>query len=100
LLHPYGSVVFQAGRGDVHTVLVGGRVVKHEHRLAGVDLAGAKAAVGRTVEYARATMGEDAWQDSLTPELPAAERISNPYTYTDFDGGAERHRAQPEAPRG
>jgi 5-methylthioadenosine/S-adenosylhomocysteine deaminase len=100
LLHPYGSVVFQAGRGDVHTVLVGGRVVKHEHRLAGVDLAGAKAAVGRTVEYARATMGEDAWQDSLTPELPAAERISNPYTYTDFDGGAERHRAQRETPRG
>jgi cytosine/adenosine deaminase-related metal-dependent hydrolase len=24
ILHPYGHVVFQAGRGDVHTVLVNG----------------------------------------------------------------------------
>ncbi len=96
LLHPYGTVVYQAGRGDVHTVLVDGRVVKHEHRLVGGDLAAAKAAVGRTVEFARAGMGEEAWQESLTPELPAAERIPNPYTYTDYDGGADRHRAQRE----
>ena len=46
LLHPYGSVVYQAGRGDVHTVLVNGQVVKHEHRLAGVYLRAAKEAVG------------------------------------------------------
>jgi 5-methylthioadenosine/S-adenosylhomocysteine deaminase len=94
LLHPYGSVVYQAGRGDVHTVLVNGRVVKHDRRLVGVDLAAAKAAVGRTVEFARSTMGEEAWQESLTPELPATERVPNPYTYTDYDGGEERHRAQ------
>ncbi|GAB2820813.1 amidohydrolase family protein [Actinoallomurus bryophytorum] len=94
LLHPYGSVVYQAGRGDVHTVLVNGRVVKHDHRLVGVDLTAAKEAVGRTVEYARSTMGEDAWQESLTPELPTAERVPNPYTYTDYDGGEDRHRAQ------
>jgi hypothetical protein len=50
--------------------------------------------VARTVEYARGTMGEDAWRESLTPELPTAERIPNPYTYTDFDGGEARHRAQ------
>jgi len=98
LLHPYGTVVYQAGRGDVHTVLVNGRVVKHEHRLTGVDLAAAKAAVGRTVDFARATMGEEAWQESLTPELPPAERVPNPYTYTDYDGGEERHRAaQPDS---
>src|SRR3954467_9434528 len=66
LLHPYGSVVYQAGRGDVHTVLVNGDVVKREHRLTGVDLAAAKAAVGRTVDYARATMGEEAWLEGLT----------------------------------
>jgi 5-methylthioadenosine/S-adenosylhomocysteine deaminase len=78
----------------VHTVLVDGRVVKHEHRLVGVSLPAAKEAVGRTVEYARGTKGEEAWQDSLTPELPAAERVPNPYTYTDYDGGEERHRAQ------
>jgi cytosine/adenosine deaminase-related metal-dependent hydrolase len=94
LLHPYGSLVFQAGRGDVHTVLVDGRVAKHEHKLVGIDLRAAKDAVAATVEHARSTMGEQAWQDSLTPELPAAERIPNPYTYTDFAGDEARHRAQ------
>ena len=94
ILHPYGSLVFQAGRGDVDTVLVRGRVVKHAHRLVGVDLAAAREAVARTVEHVRATMGEDAWREAMTPELPPAERIPNPYTYTDYDGGADRHRAR------
>ncbi len=42
LLHPYGHVVFQAGRGDVHTVMVNGNVVKYEHRLLGIDLDSAR----------------------------------------------------------
>ena len=96
LLHPYGSLVFQAGRGDVHTVLVNGRVVKHEHRLVGIDLEAAKQAVGRTVEYARSQLGEQAWRDGMTPEIPTHERIQNPYTYTTYDGGELRHRAQTE----
>jgi 5-methylthioadenosine/S-adenosylhomocysteine deaminase len=100
LLHPYGSVVYQAGRGDVDTVVVNGRIVKHNHALVAVDLPAAKQAVGRTVEYARSTMGEDAWRDSLTPELPAADRIPNPYTYTSYDGGESRHRAAPDEPAG
>jgi cytosine/adenosine deaminase-related metal-dependent hydrolase len=94
LLHPYGSLVFQAGRGDVHTVIVNGRIVKHDHKLIGIDLAAAKSAVANTVDYARTTMGEQAWQDSLTPELVSTERIPNPYTYTDYSGGDSRHRAQ------
>jgi 5-methylthioadenosine/S-adenosylhomocysteine deaminase len=94
LLHPCGSVVFQASRGDVHTVLVNGRVHKHEHKLVDVDLRAAKDAVADTVDYARSTMGEPAWQESLTPELPTTERIPNPYTYTDYAGGESRHRAQ------
>ncbi len=96
LLHPYGSLVFQAGRGDVHTVLVNGRVHKHEHKLVDVDLRGAKDAVAGTVDYARSTMGEQAWQESLTPELATTERIPNPYTYTDYAGEESRHRAQRE----
>ena len=96
LLHPYGSLVFQAGRGDVHTVIVNGRIVKHGHKLIGIDLAAAKSAVANTVDYARTTMGEQAWQDSLTPELVSTERIPNPYTYTDYSGGDSRHRAQSE----
>jgi 5-methylthioadenosine/S-adenosylhomocysteine deaminase len=97
LLHPYGSLVFQAGRGDVHTVLVDGVVHKHEHRLVGIDLAAARQAVGATVEFARSTMGEQAWLESITPELPEKERIPNPYTYTDFAGSADRHTARAES---
>ncbi|MBO0840451.1 MAG: amidohydrolase family protein [Sciscionella sp.] len=96
LLHPYGTLVFQAGRGDVHTVLVNGRVVKHEHRLVGVDLNAAKEAVANTVDYARSTMGADAWHASMTPDLPPTERIPNPYTYTDYTGSEDRHHARDE----
>ena len=53
LLNPYGHVAFQAQRGDVHTVLVDGRVVKHEHELVGVDLAAVRRAVEATVEHLR-----------------------------------------------
>jgi cytosine/adenosine deaminase-related metal-dependent hydrolase len=96
LLHPYGSLVYQAGRGDVHTVLVDGRVVKYDRRLLGTDLEAAKQAVGRTVEYARSTLGDKAWQEAMAPELPDHERIQNPYTYTDFDGGTTQHRPRAE----
>ena len=99
LLHPYGSLVFQAGRGDVHTVLVNGEVLKHAHKLQpgpAAALASAKQEVARTVDYARGTMGEQAWRESLTPEIPSTERIPNPYTYTDFDGGDAQHRAKAE----
>jgi 5-methylthioadenosine/S-adenosylhomocysteine deaminase len=94
ILNPYGTVVYQAGRGDVHTVLVNGRIVKHEHRLIGNHLAAARDAVAQTVEFARSTLGEAAWSENMTPELPAAERIRNPYTYTDYQGSEVRHRAQ------
>jgi len=43
-------------------------------------------------------MGDAAWQESMSPELPPARRVPNPYTYTDYDGGAERHRAQDAGP--
>ena len=94
IVHPYGTVVFQAGRGDVDTVLVNGRVVKHEHRLVDADLRAAKEAVAETVEYARSTMGEQAWKEAMTPELPPSGQIPNPYTYTDFTGSEDRHRAR------
>ena len=54
LLNPYGHVAFQAQRGDVHTVLVDGRVVKHEHQLVGVDLPAVRRTVEATVEHLRA----------------------------------------------
>src|SRR6516225_10975811 len=82
VLHPYGHVVFQAQRGDVHTVLVNGRVVKHDHRLIGADLAKARRAVEQTVEYLQAELGPEAWTEGMHPEIPETRVLHNPYTYT------------------
>ncbi|HEU5439532.1 MAG TPA: amidohydrolase family protein, partial [Ktedonobacterales bacterium] len=87
VLHPYGHVVFQAGRGDVHTVMVDGKVVKYDHRLRGINLDRAKKAVASTVEYTHSCMGESAWQEVMNPEQTKVELLDNPYTYTRRDGG-------------
>ncbi|WP_432922778.1 hypothetical protein ACQPZZ_25240 [Microbispora sp. CA-135349] len=92
MLDPYEHVAFQARRGDVHTVLVNGRVVKHEHRLVGVDLAAARREVERTVEYLRVTLGEEAWQKGMNPDIPETEILDNPYTYTDCHSAATHSR--------
>ncbi|MFF5991837.1 amidohydrolase family protein [Prauserella flavalba] len=98
IVNPYGHVVYQAGRGDVHTVLVDGRAVKYRHELIGCDLAKARTAVTATVEYARGRIGDD-WQGCMSPEIPETEVIANPYTYTDYQGaGVAVHRGdQPQA---
>jgi cytosine/adenosine deaminase-related metal-dependent hydrolase len=84
LLNPYGHVAFQAQRGDVHTVLVNGRVVKKDNKLVGIDLAAARRSVESTVDYLRATMGEEAWRQGMNPDVPATKVLDNPYTYTDY----------------
>ncbi|RJK93889.1 amidohydrolase family protein [Vallicoccus soli] len=84
LLNPYGHVAFQAQRGDVHTVLVDGRVVKHHGALVGVDLAALRAQAEATVEHLRATIGEDDWARGMDPDLPGTEVLDNPYQYTDY----------------
>ncbi len=84
LLNPYGHVAFQAQRGDVHTVLVDGRIVKHEHRLVGADLAAVRRTVESTVDYLRSTLGEDAWAQGMNPDLPHDEVLDNPYQYTEY----------------
>ena len=88
ILHPYGHVAFQAQRGDVHTVLVNGRVVKSEGRLVGVDLAAARRAIEETVEYAQRTIAGDAWTSFMHPEIPETTILENPYQYTKWDAGA------------
>jgi len=96
ITHPYGTLVYQAGRGDVHTVLINGKVVKYAHKLVGIDQAAAKAAVANTVDYLRATMGEQAWQEGMRPELPTPDHIPNPYTYTTYHGSDDRHTPRQE----
>jgi cytosine/adenosine deaminase-related metal-dependent hydrolase len=84
LVNPYGHVAFQAQRGDVHTVLVNGRVVKHENRLVGADLAAVRSAVEATVGYLRSELGEEAWAAGMNPDLPSTEVLDNPYQYTEY----------------
>ncbi len=88
VLNPYGHVAFQAQRGDVHTVLVNGRVVKRDHRLVDIDLAAARRAVESTVEHLRSSMGEEAWRQGMNPDVPETKVLDNPYTYTDYRSAA------------
>ncbi len=71
MLNPYGHVAFQAQRADVHTVLVEGRIVKHEHRLVGADLGAVRRTVDATVEHLVAEMGADTWAAGMNPDLPS-----------------------------
>jgi 5-methylthioadenosine/S-adenosylhomocysteine deaminase len=85
LLNPYGHVAFQAQRGDVHTVLVNGRVVKYDHALVGADLAAVRHRVEQTVEHLRGALGEHAWAQGMNPDLPSDDEVlDNPYQYTDY----------------
>jgi 5-methylthioadenosine/S-adenosylhomocysteine deaminase len=86
ILNPYGHVVFQAQRGDVHTVVVNGRVVKSENRLVGDDLGRARTAVTGAVDYLVSTLGEETWISGMHPEVPERGVKENPYQYTDFGG--------------
>jgi cytosine/adenosine deaminase-related metal-dependent hydrolase len=83
LLHPYGHVVYQAGRGDVHTVLVNGKIVKYDHKLVGVDLARARTAIDETISYLKAEHGPEEWEKGMHPEIPEHETLANPYTYRE-----------------
>jgi cytosine/adenosine deaminase-related metal-dependent hydrolase len=84
LLNPYGHVAFQAQRGDVHTVLVNGRVVKTDHRLVGADLQAVRHEVENTITHLRTSMGEEAWAKGMNPDIPETKVLDNPYTYTDY----------------
>ncbi len=86
ILNPYGHVAFQAQRGDVHTVLVDGRIVKRDDELVDVDLAAVRRDVDSTIEYLRGTIGEEAWEQGMNPDVPDVAVAENPYQYTDYKG--------------
>jgi cytosine/adenosine deaminase-related metal-dependent hydrolase len=91
LLNPYGHVAFQAQRGDVHTVLVNGRVVKTGHELVGADLAAIKRSADATIEHIRGILGDEAWNGGMHPELPGADVLDNPYQYTEYKADSNRN---------
>src|SRR5690349_14792399 len=84
VLNPFGHVVFQSQRADVHTVVVNGRVVKFAGELVGMDLAPVRREIEDTVEYLRGQLGEEAWQQGMFPDLPTTEVLDNPYQYTEY----------------
>jgi 5-methylthioadenosine/S-adenosylhomocysteine deaminase len=90
ILNPYGHIVYQANRADVHTVMVGGRILKRDGALQGVDLAAARAKVAATVDYLRGRLGEEAWQRGMNPQIPESQMFDNPYQYSDYEPGSPR----------
>jgi 5-methylthioadenosine/S-adenosylhomocysteine deaminase len=97
VLNPYGHVAFQAQRGDVHTVVVNGRMVKHDGRLVGADLDKARHAVEQTVEYLQGELGAEAWPDGMHPEIPETRVLDNPYGYAGPQGWKEREGTEDPA---
>ncbi|WP_157518550.1 amidohydrolase family protein [Herbidospora mongoliensis] len=81
ILNPYGHVAFQAQRGDVHTVLVNGEIVKREGKVEG--LPAARAAINQTVDHLMGELG-DSWISGMNPDIPETKILDNPYTYTDY----------------
>jgi len=88
VLNPYGHVAFQAQRGDVHTVVANGRVVKYENRLVDADLSRARQLIEQTVDYLKGQLGPEAWTEGMHPEIPETKVMDNPYTYTTWDAGS------------
>ena len=81
IINPYGHVVYQAGRGDVHTVLVGGSPVKFDGKLVAGDLPSARSKLDSTIEYLHGALGKETWDAGMYPEVPEVEILSNPYQY-------------------
>ena len=91
LLNPYGHLAFQAHRGDVHTVIVDGRVVKEDGRLVGFDAAAVRRTIDATIDHLRSAMGEETWEAGMHPEMPEGSKVlDNPYQYTDFQSEKTR----------
>lgn len=82
ILNPYGHVVYQAGRGDVHTVLVGGEPVKFGGKLVDRErVPAARTKLENTIEYLKGSLGEETWNAGMYPDIPEVEILSNPYQY-------------------
>jgi len=89
ILNPYGHVVYQATRGDVHSVLVDGKVLKHDGQLVGAadKVEKAREVVGQTVDHLMQALGDEKWVNGMNPELAPDELFDNPYQYSDHEIG-------------
>jgi hypothetical protein len=80
---PHADVLVIGG-----TIAAAGQVVKHEHRLVGIDLAPVRQEIEATVGYLRSALGADAWVKGMHPDVPETKILDNPYTYTEYHTGS------------
>ncbi|GAA1801657.1 amidohydrolase family protein [Nesterenkonia flava] len=65
---PEHHVVFQAQRSEVDTVMVGGRVLKHQGRLADQEsLDRARRLAQESLDHLREQIGKEAWEEAVNP---------------------------------
>src|SRR5215207_1959637 len=76
ILNPYAHVVYQAGTADVHTVVVNGKVVKYDGKRIDLPLAPVRDKVAASVEHVRSSLGEQAWDEWMHPQIPEDEQIA------------------------
>jgi 5-methylthioadenosine/S-adenosylhomocysteine deaminase len=67
LINPEAQIVFHAQRGEVETVMVGGRILKHGGRLVGLDFARARRLAEAATNYLRDRIGEQQWVEAQNP---------------------------------
>lgn len=84
ILNPNGHIALQASRGDVHTVVVNGKIEKHNGELVGNEFAKVQTQVAATVDYLQSSLGDPVWDQGMNPDIPAAKILDNPYTYTEY----------------
>ncbi|WP_328352100.1 hypothetical protein OG800_08595 [Streptomyces sp. NBC_00445] len=66
---PIATLVFQAGRGEVDTVLIDGRVLKYRGEPLGIDLDRARTLAENSRDHLRAAICEQSWQQAMNPPL-------------------------------
>jgi 5-methylthioadenosine/S-adenosylhomocysteine deaminase len=66
--NPIGHIVFQAGRGDVDTVLANGRVLKHRGTLIGADLNHAHRFIEESLQYVRSKIPDKDWEQAMSAD--------------------------------
>jgi 5-methylthioadenosine/S-adenosylhomocysteine deaminase len=92
IVNPNGHIALQASRGDVHSVLVNGKLAKYNGQLLGNEVATVKRDVEATVEYLQGELGAPLWEQGMNPDAPEAKMLDNPYTYTDYKDSSTHQR--------
>jgi 5-methylthioadenosine/S-adenosylhomocysteine deaminase len=67
LINAEAQIVFHAQRGEVDTVMVGGRVLKHNGRLIGLDFARVRRLAEATTNHLRDRIGRKKWAEAQNP---------------------------------